>query len=96
VERVRDTCVDLVAKALVGELAVEALHLDGEPDPRYVTITLAQLELVAATAQIRDLKSKIQRTNPVTNQTEHLTLFGELVALEQHARALREQAVGGL
>jgi DNA primase len=96
VERVRDTCVDLVAKALVGELAVEALHLDGEPDPRYVTITLARLELAAVTTRIRELKSKVQRVNPVTNQDEYLALAGELFSLEQHARALREQAVGGL
>jgi DNA primase len=96
VERVRDTCVDLVAKALVGELAVEALHLDSEPDPRYVTITLARLELAAVTTRIRELKSKVQRVNPVTNQDEYLALAGELFSLEQHARALREQAVGGL
>jgi len=32
----------------------------------------------------------------VTHVDEHLRLFGELVSLEQHARALKEQAVGGL
>ena len=39
IERVRDACGDLGAKALVGELAVEPLRLDGEPDPRYVGVT---------------------------------------------------------
>ena len=96
IERVRDACGDLGAKALVGELAVEPLRLDGEPDPRYVGITLARLQWGSVTSRIRDLKSKVQRVNPVTNKDEYLALAGELFSLEQHARALREQAVGGL
>jgi len=96
VERVRDACVDLAAKALVSELAVEPLRPPGELDLKYVVIQLARLQLPTVTRQIRELKSRLQRLNPVTSQDEHLRLFGELVPLEQHARALREQAVGGL
>jgi DNA primase len=96
VERVRDQCADLAAKALVGELAVEPLRLSGEPDPRYVASQLARLQLPAANRRIGELKSRLQRLNPVTNKDEYLALAGELFSLEQHARALREQAVGGL
>jgi DNA primase len=96
VGRVQDACADLAAQALVAELAVEPLRIDGEPDPRYVSITLAQLQWGSVTARIRDLKSKIQRVNPVANKDEYFALFGELLSLEQHARALREQAAGGL
>ncbi|MEU1604421.1 DNA primase [Micromonospora matsumotoense] len=96
IEAVRDACEDLAAQALVGELAVEPLRLDGEPDPRYVSSTLAQLQWGSVTARIRDLKSKIQRINPVNQKDEYFALFGELLSLEQHARALREQAAGGL
>ncbi|SCL42123.1 DNA primase [Micromonospora pallida] len=96
VGQVQDACADLAAQALVTELAVEPLRIDGEPDPRYVSITLAQLQWGAVTARIRDLKSKIQRVNPVANKDEYFALFGELLSLEQHARALREQAAGGL
>jgi DNA primase len=96
IEAVRDACADLGAKALVGELAVEPLRLDGEPDPRYVAVTLARLEFAAAKRRIAEVKSKLQRINPVTNQVQHLQLFGELVSLERHARALQEQAVGAL
>jgi DNA primase len=96
VERVRDACADLAAKALVGELAVEPLRLSGQPDPRYVAVTLARLQLPAVNRRIQELKSRLQRLNPVTHVDEHLRMFGELVPLEQHARALREQAVGGL
>ncbi|SBT49419.1 DNA primase [Micromonospora narathiwatensis] len=96
IEQVRDACDDLAGQALVGELAVEPLRIDGEPDPRYVSVTLAQLQWGSVTGRIRDLKSKIQRINPVSNKDEYFALFGELLSLEQHARALREQAAGGL
>jgi len=96
IEAVRDACGDLAAKALVGELAVEQLRIDTEPDPRYVSVALARLQLGSVAARIRELKSKVQRVNPVTNKDEYLALAGELFSLEQHARALREQAVGGL
>jgi DNA primase len=96
IEAVRDACADLAAKAAVGELAVEPVRVDGEPDPRYVTVQLARLQLYAVSRRIAEVKSRVQRINPVTNQDEHLQLFGELVSLEQHARALRDQASGGL
>ncbi len=95
IDKVRECCADLAAGALVNELAVEPLRLDGEPDPRYVEVTLARLQLPAVSRRIADLKSKLQRLNPVTNVDEHLRLFSELVSLEQHARALRERAAGG-
>ncbi|MEV0733105.1 DNA primase [Polymorphospora sp. NPDC050346] len=96
IERVRDACTDLVGRALVGELAVEPLRIDREPDPGYVSVTLAQIQLGSVTARIRELKSRIQRINPVAHKDEYLAMVGALVPLEQHARALREQAVGGL
>jgi len=96
VEAVRDACGDLAAAALVSELAVEPLRIDAEPDPRYVAIQLARLELGAVSTRIRELKSKVQRTNPTAHRDEYFALFGELLSLEQHARALREQAMGGL
>ena len=94
--QVQDACPDLAAQALVAELAVEPLRIDGEPDPRYVSITLARLEWGSVSSRIANLKSKVQRVNPVANKDEYFALFGELLSLEQHARALREQAAGGL
>jgi DNA primase len=96
IEAVREACADLGAKALVGELAVDPLHVDGEVDPRYVQVTLARLQVGAVTTRIKDLKSKVQRVNPVAHKDEYLALAGELFSLEQHARALRDQAAGGL
>ncbi|GAA2578628.1 DNA primase [Dactylosporangium fulvum] len=91
IERVREACIDLAAAALVTELAVEPLRLDGEPDPRYVEATIIRLQLPALNRTIAELKSKLQRINPVTNADDHLRLFSELVSLEQHARALRDR-----
>ncbi len=94
IEKVRESCTDLAARALVGELAVDPLHLAGDPDPRYVEVTLARLQLPRINGRIRELKSRLQRLNPVQHVDEHLRLFGELVSLEAHARGLREKAAG--
>ena len=96
IERIRDACTDLAARALVGELAVEPLRRDGEPDPWYVDVQLARLQLPRVSGRIRELKSKVQRVNPVTHRDEYLALAGELISLEQHARGLRERAAGAL
>jgi DNA primase len=96
IEKVRDVCDDLAGKGLISELAVEPLRVDGMVDPRYVQITLARLQVGSVTTRIRDLKSKVQRLNPVAHKDEYLALAGELFSLEQQARALRDQAAGGL
>jgi DNA primase len=96
IEAVRDACTDLGGKALIGELSVEPPRLDGEVDLHYVSTQLARLQVGAVTTRIKDLKSKVQRINPVAHKDEYLALAGELFSLEQHARALREQAAGGL
>jgi DNA primase len=96
IEKVRDACDDLAGKGLISELAVEPLRVDGMVDPRYVQITLARLQVGSVTTRIRDLKSKVQRLNPVAHKDEYLALAGELFSLEQQARALRDQAAGGL
>ncbi|MEU4244647.1 DNA primase [Actinoplanes sp. NPDC026619] len=96
IEKVRDFCDDLAGKGLISELSVEPLRVDGPVDPRYVQVTLARLQAGSVTTRIRDLKSKVQRLNPVAHKDEYLALAGELFSLEQQARALREQAAGGL
>jgi DNA primase len=96
IERIRDACPDLAGQALISELAVEPLRIDGEADPRYVSIVLARVEWGAVSIRIRDLKSKLQRINPTADKDRYLALFGELLSLEGHARALRDQAAGGL
>jgi DNA primase len=96
IEAVRDAANDLAAKAIVGELAVEPLRIDGAPDPHYVVVQISRLQLFAVNRRIADVKSRLQRVNPVAESEEYHRLFGELLSLEQHARALREQTSGGV
>jgi DNA primase len=93
---VRDATTDLAAQAMVSELAVEPLRRDGPPDPHYVLVQLSQLQLFTLIPRIAEVKSKLQRMNPVDEAEDYHRLFGDLLSLEQHARALREQASGGL
>ncbi|WP_163507547.1 DNA primase [Fodinicola acaciae] len=96
VQRLQDGCDDLVAQSVIGELAVEPVRRDGEVDARYAAVLLARLQEIAVVRQIAPLKNKLQRLNPVEKPDEFARLSGELFALEQHRRGLREQAIGGL
>ena len=53
-----------------------------------------RLEATAVDRAIAQVKSRIQRLNPVDEQQEYNRLFGELVALEQQRRVLRDRAAG--
>ena len=53
-----------------------------------------RLRELTAARRIEQIKSRLQRTNPVTEVASYNRMFGELVALESHRRALREQAIG--
>ncbi|HET7689757.1 MAG TPA: DNA primase [Nocardioidaceae bacterium] len=79
----------------INALAVDPLHTAKEPDRAYVGAHVYRLLEVTAMRAIADLKSKLQRTNPVDQAAEYNRMFGELVALEQHRRNLRERAIGG-
>ena len=78
------------------ELAVEPLASDDQALTRYATEVMARLEELAATRRIGEVKSRLQRLNPVEQVVDYNRLFGELVALEAHRRSLRERAIGTL
>ncbi|GAB3490351.1 DNA primase [Amycolatopsis cihanbeyliensis] len=83
-------------RTLLSELAVEPLQAQGEVDVRYVSGVLAAVQENLVGRQIGEVKSKLQRLSPVEAAEEYRALFGDLVALEQYRKALREQAMGGL
>ena len=56
----------------------------------------ARLREVAITRTISEIKSKLQRLNPVENADEYQGIFSELVSLEAKKRAQKELAVGEL
>ena len=80
----------------VTELAVEPLQSVDEADPRYAEALLIRLEEMALTRRIQELKSKLQRLNPVESAAEYNRMFGELIELERHKKGLRAKAVGEL
>jgi DNA primase len=86
---------DPTVQVLLSAVAVEPLLTTKDPDGAYVAVHFFRLQELTALRRIADLKSKLQRTNPVEHATEYNRMFGELVALEQHRRNLRELAVGG-
>nr|WP_203338144.1 DNA primase [Nocardioides sp. DJM-14] len=94
VAKMRDQAADPDVIALLSALAVEPLPTSGAPDARYVAQHVFRLLELTAQRRIADIKSKLQRTNPVDQSAEYNKMFGELVALEQHRRSLREKAVG--
>ncbi len=83
-------------RPLVSELAVEALQSREADDHRYVSGMLAGLQEALVGRQVAEIKSRLQRLSPVTDADEYHELFGDLVALEQYKKALRNQAAGAL
>jgi DNA primase len=95
VSKLRDNVDDGPVAHAIGALAVEPVLSAKEPDRGYVNAHVFRLQELTAMRRIADLKSRLQRTNPVDHPTDYNRMFGELVALEQHRRTLREKAIGG-
>jgi DNA primase len=97
VTRLRDAAPDDRVRGFVTQLAVESLRVaraDGEADTRYADAVLARVEELAVSRRIAEVKSRLQRLNPVEAQSEYNRTFGDLVALEQRRKALVEKASG--
>ena len=83
-------------KTLFTELTVEPIRSDGEVSARYIDSIVARLREVGISRAIADLKSNLQRLNPVENPDEYNAAFASLVALETTRRGLHELAIGSL
>ena len=75
-------------------LATERAFSKRELDATYFREIACRLQELTAKRRIYEIKSKLQRTNPVEESAEYNRMFGELIALEAHARNLRERAIG--
>ena len=91
-----ETITDEKIKMLFTELSVEPIRADGRPTANYAESITARLREVAISRSIAELKSSLQRLNPVDNEIEYTAAFGALVALESTRRTLHDLALGGL
>jgi DNA primase len=90
--RLRDAAADPAVSSAISELGVEPLKKDANAD--YVALHMFSLLELTAMRRIAEVKSRLQRTNPVEQAAEYNKMFGELAALEQHRRTLRDRIVG--
>jgi DNA primase len=86
VTAVLEGAVDDRVRALITELVVEPVLTAIDPDERYARAQLAQLRVRALDRQIAEVKSRLQRLNPLEHVTDYNRLFGDLVMLEKRRR----------
>ncbi|WP_211223286.1 DNA primase [Propionicicella superfundia] len=89
-EAVRRAAADEVLDQLIVALGVEAVLR--EPSSGYAREYAARLRLLAVMRQIAELKSRLQRTNPVEDTTRYNRLFSELLELEERRRDLYQES----
>jgi DNA primase len=92
--RLRDATTDPAVASAITELSVEPLPTVGAPTPDYVAQHVVRLLELTALRRIAQVKSKMQRTNPVEHAEAYNRMFGELAALEEHRRKLRDRIIG--
>lgn len=76
---------DLVRQLLVALLVEPLLR---EPDENYSLVHSSRLQLAGVVRQIQNVKSKLQRMDPVKDPTAHRELFAELTAMEMRRKTL--------
>ena len=92
--RLRQAAGEPVISSAISALAVEPLLTAREPDAAYVALHVYKLLELTAARRIAAVKSRLQRTNPVEQTADYNRMFGELAALEQHRRTLRDKIAG--
>ncbi len=91
-QRILDANPDPVLEQLVVALAVEPVLRD--PTEGYAREYSAQLRVQSLARSIADLKSKLQRTNPLDDQPAYNRMFASLVNLEKDRKELLALATG--
>ena len=93
-ESLLEKCESDELKTLIMELTVEPIRTDGEVSERYINSIIARLREVALSRSIAEIKSTLQRLNPVENDAQYQEIFGQLVAMEAARRVQKELALG--
>lgn len=91
-QRVRRAAGDEELGQLIVALSVEQLLHSA--DEAYVAAYVAKLQLLTVNRRIADLKSRLQRTNPVEQQPSYNQMFAELLSLEAGRKTLQVRTLG--
>ncbi|HKY58628.1 MAG TPA: DNA primase [Aeromicrobium sp.] len=94
VARVESELASEDARRILAVAAVQPLRAREESTERVVAVTILQLRARTLARLITDLKSKLQRTDPVEQAEAYNGMFGDLISLEQQHRSLRDRVIG--
>jgi DNA primase len=90
-----DTITDDDAKRILSIAAVEPMRAREGNTGAVVMSVVIRLQLLTLGRRIAEVKSKLQRTNPIDQADVYNRMFGELIALEQQFRDLRDRSLSG-
>ncbi|GGW27546.1 DNA primase [Streptomyces xantholiticus] len=93
--RVRDAAPDDTVRALVTELAVEAVHAR-TVDEMYAGVQLVQVRLRAVDRRIREVQGTMARLGGNADPERYAAVANELWVLQQYAQSLRNQGAAAL
>ncbi len=83
------------AHVAVNALAVEPLRSGTDTQQLYAEAMVVNLAEQVVARDVAQLKSRVQRLDPVADAEEQSRLFEQLTQLEQRRRELRSRAIGG-
>lgn len=89
-----DSVADDDAKRILSIAAVEPLRAREGNTGAVVASVLTRLQLLTLGRRIAEIKSKLQRTNPIDEAETYNRMFGELIAVEQQFRQMRDRSLG--
>lgn len=91
IDQVRANAGSDVERQLIVALSVEPVWRD--PDEAYVEAYTARLRLIQVEAQISQLKSKLQRSDPMADPEQYHQLFAKLISFEALRKDLQALSV---
>ncbi|GAA3755696.1 DNA primase [Spinactinospora alkalitolerans] len=92
--RLREAAPNDAQRGLLTQLAVEPIEIYGELDEHYANEILGTIKIHSINRQVANLKSRLGRLDPVAEAAEYQAVFGELMAMEQRRRTMRERSGG--
>ncbi|KRC63326.1 DNA primase [Aeromicrobium sp. Root236] len=93
--RLAESVQDEDARRVLSVAAVEPMRARESNTAAVVASVILRLQMLTCGRRITEIKSKLQRTNPIEQAESYNRMFGELIALEQQFRTLRDRSLGG-